>query len=268
MSNAPEKIVIVTGGARGVGRRIAHRLARTGGRVYICDVNESAAASAAHDLRTEGLDVRSYKVDLSAEDAPQGMVRHVMGVEGRLDVLVNNAQSKLRRSFLDETTDSWQAGLAVTLNAAFFASQEAARSMRGTGGGVVVNIASVAAFLATHESPAYHVAKAGLVQLTRYLAVACGPLGVRVNCICPGFIVQEEHRGRFLAEDNARYRGLATYCQPTGAVGDSDDVAECAAFLCSDQSRFVNGQAIILDGGATIQEQFSLLHAHAAQKPR
>jgi NAD(P)-dependent dehydrogenase (short-subunit alcohol dehydrogenase family) len=131
--------------------------------------------------------------------------------------------------------------------------------MSGRSGGAIVNISSVAGFMATHESPAYHAVKAGLIQLTRYLAVSAGPAGVRVNCVCPGFIVQDEHRARFDASDNAAYRKDAKAIHPLGQVGTADDVAQAVLFLSSPQASFVNGHVLVLDGGATLIEQFGLL---------
>jgi NAD(P)-dependent dehydrogenase (short-subunit alcohol dehydrogenase family) len=100
--------------------------------------------------------------------------------------------------------------------------------------------------------------------MTRYLAVAGGQFGVRANCICPGFVVQDEHQARFTGADNAGYRETANMLHPLQSTGTSDDVAELALFLCSDRARFVSGEAVVLDGGASVQEQFSLVRRLSA----
>jgi NAD(P)-dependent dehydrogenase (short-subunit alcohol dehydrogenase family) len=260
-----DAVVVVTGGARGIGKNIALEFARRGSRVHVCDRDGSALAATAKEFRALGHEIAQLSLDLAEPGAAGRMVQEVVRKAGRIDVLVNNAQSTVRKAFLDETDESWDAGMTVTLKAAFFAAQEATRAMSKSGGGAIVNIGSVAAFLATHESPVYHAAKAGLVQITRYLAVEAGKVGVRVNCVSPAFIVQDEHQGRFTAEQNAAYREMVNHCHPLGAPGRSDQVAQAVAFLCAPQSAFVNGQNIVLDGGATVQDQFCLLRDFTAR---
>jgi NAD(P)-dependent dehydrogenase (short-subunit alcohol dehydrogenase family) len=253
------KVVAVTGAARGIGRNIAARFAAAGAQVYLCDVDADLGRKAADALRAKKLKAEFVAADLSTASGATSMISGIASKAGRLDVLVNNARAGKAAALLDETEASWDLGMSVTLKGAFFASQQAVRVMSSHGGGAILNIGSVAAHLATHESPAYHAAKAGLVQLTRYLAAAAGAAGVRANCICPGFIVQDEHRARYDGAPNAAYRAAAEAMHPLRKVGSSDDVAELALFLCSDRARFVSGEVVVLDGGATIQEQFSLL---------
>ena len=105
----------------------------------------------------------------------------------------------------------------------------------------------------------YHAAKAGLQQITRYLAVAAGPYNVRVNSLLPGLIIQERHHTKFNASDNEAYQKLATIYQPLGEVGDEKDVAEAVLYLCSERAKYVSGISLVIDGGATVQEQFGML---------
>ena len=255
-----ERVVAVTGAARGIGRNIARSFARQGARVVLCDIDERGGVETRDQFRTEGWLAEFEHVNLSEKGAPQAMIREIANQWGRVDVLVNNARSGSRRTLIEETEDTWDAGLAVTLKAAFFASQAVIALMKDIGGASIVNMSSVAALVACNESPAYHIAKAGMLQMTRYLAAFAGPFGIRVNAVLPGFIVQDEHRGRYAQEDNREYREIAEFCHPVGRIGSSDDVANTVTFLCSPQASFISGQALVVDGGAIVNEQTGLLY--------
>lgn len=254
------KVVAVTGAARGIGKNIAARFAREGAKVVVCDLNAQGGGKAAADIGAQFLEV-----DLAKRGSPQEMVRAVVAKWGRLDVLVNNARSGERAAPFAETEEGWDVLMSVTLRAAFFASQEAVLAMSKTGGGVIVNVGSIAAEMVCAESPAYHIAKAGLEQMTRWFAVESGARGVRVNAVLPGFIVQDEHRARYDRQDNAEYRRLAEFCHPAGRVGTSDEVAEAVLFLASPGAGFITGECLVIDGGSTLQEQFGLLHRFSRQ---
>lgn len=257
------QVALVTGARRGMGKNIARALGREGATVVVADIDEASGLAARDELRAQGMAAEFVGVDLRESGMAQAMVRGVVETLGRLDVLVNNARAGRRTGLDDETEETWEDGIAVTLRAAFFASQEAIRTMARKGGGSIVNIGSIAALLATQESPIYHIAKAGMVQMTRYLAAQGGAARVRVNAVLPGFIVQDEHRARYEAADNQRYREMAEFCHPGGRVGTADDVAQAVLFLCSPEASFISGQYLVVDGGATLREQFGLLHAFA-----
>lgn len=253
------KIVAVTGGTRGIGKNIACAFGREKAFVIICGIDEHEGRAVMSELRKHGMSVEFLGVDLRQKGAPQAMVQQIVKRWKRLDILVNNACSKRRISLLEENEDTWEEGISVTLRAAFFASQEAIRRMSKMGGGSIVNISSIAALLVCHESPVYHIAKAGLLQMTRYLAAHAGIHKVRVNAVLPGFIVKDEDRGRYLKDDNKQYRQKAEFCHPLGHVGKTDDVANAVLFLCSQKASFISGQCLSIDGGLTLQEQSSLL---------
>ncbi len=252
------KVAIITGGARGIGKNIAFAFGREGAHVAIVDINIDNGMLTKDELAGKGISVSFHHTDLSLKGAAINMVQEVVREYGRLDILVNNAGSGKRRDLLEEDEDSWEEGISVTLKAAFFASQEAIRNMSKTGGGNIINISSVAALVACHKSPIYHIAKAGMLQMTRYLAVCSGKYGIRVNAILPGFIVQDEHLARYEKDDNKNYRRIAGFCHPVGHVGSSDDVANAALFLCSPDAAFITGHGLTIDGGLIIQEQSDL----------
>ena len=259
------KVVVVTGGARGMGLSIARRFVSAGAHVWIADINREGGERAKADLATAGGRVEFVATDLASISEVRAMIEAAAKSTGRLDVLVHNARAGKRLGLQEETEENWELATSVGVKAAFFAAQAAVQVMARKGGGSIVNIASVAGVLATNESASYHVAKAGLLQLTRYLAVAAGPLGVRVNAVLPGLIVQNDHRERFESPANAWYRDIAALYQPLGEVGAESDVAEAVAFLCSRSAAYISGASLVVDGGATVQEQFGMLIRHAAE---
>lgn len=243
------KVVLITGGARGIGAVIAREFAKHGAVVYVCDVNSPEVSNPG---------VKFLNQDLSQYGAAQKLIDIVVRDAGRLDALVNNARSGGKAGFLNESEEQWAQTLSVTLNAAHFATQHAVRKMAESGGGSIVNICSVASVLACHESPSYHAAKAALLQMTKYSALHAGQFGVRVNAVLPGFIVQDVHRNKFDSADNERYRSVANYCHPLGRVGESSEVADAVIFLCSKSAKFITGQALVIDGGLSIQDPSTL----------
>jgi NAD(P)-dependent dehydrogenase (short-subunit alcohol dehydrogenase family) len=255
-----DSVVVVSGSARGIGRNIARAFGAEGARVAICDIDQEQGRSTEAEFRQQGIAADFFCVDLSQRGEPQAMIRQSANKYGRLDVLVNNAVSGSKRlELLEEDEDTWDQGMSVTLKATYFASQEAIRVMSQAGGGKIVNISSVAGLLVCSESPHYHIAKAGLLQMTRYLAANAGRYGICVNAVLPGFIVQDEHRERYAGNDNQRYREIAEFCHPLGQVGTSDDIAKAVMFLCSSDASFLTGQCLIVDGGLILQEQSGLV---------
>jgi NAD(P)-dependent dehydrogenase (short-subunit alcohol dehydrogenase family) len=259
------QVVVITGGARGIGKNIARAFGLQGATVVICDIASDNGELAAAELSGSGIRAHYLQIDLLKTGAVAGLVGEIMQRHGRIDVLVNNAKAGQRRNFLEETPENWDMAMNVILQSAFFAAQAVVPAMKQGGGGSIVNICSVLGALcgqAGAESPGYHVAKAGLMHLTRYLAVHAGPHQVRVNCVAPGFIVQDEHQARYRQADNSGYREKAEFCHPVGQVGCSDDVAKAVLYLCDPASTFITGQCLTVDGGLTLQEPSGVVFAY------
>lgn len=252
-------VILVTGAACGIGLAIARRFAEKGSHVLIADINEEQGINATKELRLLGFVADFICIDLSRPGGASTMIDLALQLTGRIDVLINNARAGQRVDLLAETEDNWNLALSVGLTSAFFASQSTIRYMSNHGGCRIVNVGSVAGTQVTLESPSYHASKAGLVHLTRYLAVAGGPHGARVNCVLPGLIIQERHLSRFDSVNNEAYRLLAADYQPSGQVGTESDVANAVLYFCDHLSQFVSGTCLSLDGGATCQEPFGLL---------
>jgi NAD(P)-dependent dehydrogenase (short-subunit alcohol dehydrogenase family) len=230
--------VLVTGAASGIGREIAERFAREGARVTGFDREG--------DVAIHG-DVRS---PADVERA----VEQVVASEGRIDVLVNSAGVREIGDVYTMATEEWDNVIAVNLSGTFYCCQAAARRMRESGGGVIVNISSVGGLIGLARRPAYTAAKHGVIGLTKSLARDLGPAGIRVNAICPG-LIRTPLTERYFADD-AFEEGLQTVV-PQGRVGLAADVADAALYLASDQSAYVNGVALTVDGGWLAEKSFA-----------
>jgi NAD(P)-dependent dehydrogenase (short-subunit alcohol dehydrogenase family) len=238
------QVALVTGAGRGIGAAIARALSESGAAVAVNDIDGGSAQRTAEAL---GERARSYPADVSDPDTVRELVAAVVADFGRIDILVNNAGIEYKTGVLDTPVDEWQRTLDVNLSAAFYTSQAAGRAMRDQGGGVIVNIASIAGHNIPLPNRASYVAsKAGLIGFTRECAREFAAYGIRVNAVCPGVIETEmTAESRSSSEQMARW--LADI--PQGRLGQPDDVAGLVLFLCSDAAGYLTGQAINVDGG-------------------
>jgi NAD(P)-dependent dehydrogenase (short-subunit alcohol dehydrogenase family) len=233
-----QRVALVTGAASGIGRAIAERFAAEGARVSGFD--------RAGDVTYHG-DVRS---PADVDD----VVGRVVAAEGRIDVLVCSAGVREIGDVYTMPPDEWDNVIAVNLSGTFYCCQAAARRMRESGGGAIVNLSSVGGLIGLARRPAYTAAKHGVVGLTKSLARDLGPAGIRVNAICPG-LIRTPLTEQYFADD-AFEEGLRTVV-PQGRVGVADDVADAALYLASDQSAYVNGIALTVDGGWLAEKSFA-----------
>ena len=237
------KIALVTGGARGIGFAIAKAFAAEGAAPVIADINEEGAREAAASL--EANDAMGLAVDVADQASVAATMEAILSRHGRLDILVNNAGIGGNTPFLDITLAEWNRTLAINLTGAFLVAQAAAREMAKRRSGKIVNIASLSGQRGGHGRAAYGSAKAGLDLLTKVMAVELAEHGINVNAIAPGAI--ETEMAKF-AHDGAT-RAAYGYLIPMTRYGTPEEIADAAVFLCSDESRYVHGHTLNVDGG-------------------
>jgi len=241
------RVALVTGGGRGIGREIALELARAGADVAVNYHGESARAQATVDeITTLGVRALTVGADVGDASAVQRMVEEVTAALGFLDILVNNAGVQTWTPFLDVTESEWDLVIRTNLKGTFLCTQAAARAM--SRGGAVVNIGSGCNKVPFPGLVAYTASKGGIEMLTKVAAVELAPKRIRVNCVAPGAV--EIERTRLEVDDYAGIWGAAT---PLGRVGQPEDIARTVRFMVSDDSAFITGQTIWVDGGLFTQ---------------
>jgi NAD(P)-dependent dehydrogenase (short-subunit alcohol dehydrogenase family) len=242
-----DKVALVTGAGRGIGRAIALGLAQAGACVAVNDLDVSLAEASAAHLATQGYPAAAFPADVADVQPVSALVSAVLDRWGRLDILVNNAGVEPHGPLLDFSQADWQRTLDVNLTGAFLTSQAAGRVMRAQGGGVIVNIGSIAGrAFGLRNRAAYVASKMGLLGLTRECAREYAAYNIRVNAVCPGVIITEM-TAHLRADEAMMRKWLADI--PQGRLGEPEDVVGPVVFLCSDAARYITGQAINVDGG-------------------
>lgn len=246
------KAGIVTGAAQGFGLATSERLAEQGARVLMVDVNALVLAEAAATLRARGLEVRTHAADVADEAQVEGMIAAGKAGFGRIDFLHQNAAVQVEKTLLDTTVADWDRLMAVNVRSMFLGARAVISGMLAQGGGAIVNSASVLALSADEMLAAYTASKHAVLGLTRAIA-ATGSFargGVRCNCICPGDIRTPMVARYFAALPDPEAAEAATAAHyPIGRIAEPQEMADVVAFLVSDLSRFVNGAALVADGG-------------------
>jgi NAD(P)-dependent dehydrogenase (short-subunit alcohol dehydrogenase family) len=256
MPRFTDRVAIVTGGAMGIGGATARRLAAEGARVLVVDIAPDGGAQNVETIRGSGGTAESLQCDVSTEAGVQAMVERAVSLWSRLDIVVNNAYALERIGRMDAVNvpeQEWDHGMNVGLKAMYRAARFAVPHLRAAGGGAIVNMSSVHGLLNEPGQLVYETLKAGVIGLTRQLAVEYGPDGIRVNAICPGHIVTERMVGRWSEHPETLRYFVEQY--PLRRTGTPEDIASSIAFLCSDEASFITGQALVVDGGLSIQLQ-------------
>jgi NAD(P)-dependent dehydrogenase (short-subunit alcohol dehydrogenase family) len=246
------KVAIVTGGGRGIGRAIAKRFAAEGAKVVIAQRDGPSGERTRQEIEQAGGAVLFVETDIARREAVEHLVRETVQHFGRIDILVNNAAMMGGSGpFLEATQEAWDSMLATSLTGVFMCSQAAARVMARGGGGSILNVTSSTAFIPQPEACAYGAAKGGVEILTRSMATDLAPFNIRVNAIAPGPI-----QSRSPDDEPPRPTGATLL----GRMGLPKEVAEVALFFASDESSFVTGQSLCVDGGLLVNA-YSLYNA-------
>ena len=245
------KVAIVTGGNGGIGLGMARGLASHGAKIVVAGRNHEKNDRAIAELRALGTQAEAVAVDITDEASCLILVATTLQRFGRIDVLVNNAGTNVRKAPEDLTLDEWRLVLDTNLTSAFILSKAVYHHMKAQGGGKIINTGSMMSLFGSSFAAAYSASKGGIVQLTKSLALSWAPVNIQVNAILPGWITTELTERAQIEVPGLYERVLSRI--PTGRWGDWDDMAGIAVFLASAASDYVTGTAIPVDGGFAAQ---------------
>jgi 3-oxoacyl-[acyl-carrier protein] reductase len=257
-----DKVAVVTGAGRGIGRAIAVAYASQGARVVVSDRDQDAAGETARGIAAQGGAVVAVRADVAIESDVDALMASTIGRFGIPDILVSNAGIGFHRALLDLGLDDWERVLRVNLTGTFLCVQRAARAMSERRSGSIIVIGSTSGQRGAAARSAYGASKAGVMQLMRIAAVELGPLGVRVNAIAPGPITTPLSSSRHTDEQRRAYLERI----PMGRYGEAPEVAAAALFLASPESSYITGHVLNVDGGmneAGLMFDLSRIRTHA-----
>ena len=253
MPGSKAKVALVTGASLGVGAGIARALARAGFNLVVTATRRAHLAATLANIEMQGVQVTPIALDLRSDASITRAFEEAVAAHGQLDVLVNNAGAVLRKSALDVTRDEWRSVMEINLAGTFFFSQRMGRHLVDVQRpGCIINITSTHGLVGFATRSVYGISKAGIIQMTRMLAIEWAQYGIRVNAIAPGRVdSQSPARAENLADPN--YMKMVMARVPLGRSATVEEVAAAVCFLASEEAAYITGQTLVLDGGLTSQ---------------
>jgi NAD(P)-dependent dehydrogenase (short-subunit alcohol dehydrogenase family) len=252
MDRVKDKVAVVTGAAGGIGRTAALLLAAEGAKVVVTDLDESGIEKVAGEIGGRGGKAAFVRHDVTREADWEKAIHTAVSEFGRLDVLVNSAGVIIYKKIEDTSLEEWRWLMGVNLDGVFLGTKCAIAAMKKYGGGSIINIASTAGLIGNPDASAYHASKGGVRLFSKAAAIECSKAGygynIRVNSIYPGVI--ETRMADALKKDENKYRTALSW-HPIGHFGEPQDVAYGVLYLASDESKFLTGSELVIDGGWT-----------------
>jgi 3(or 17)beta-hydroxysteroid dehydrogenase len=252
MNRVAGKVAIVTGGAGGLGKAHALLLAKEGARVVVTDTDDAQGKKVADEINKQGGEAIFIRHDVSKEIEWNRVISETLEQFGKLDILVNNAGVNLWKKIEDTSLEEWRWLMSVNLDGVFLGTKYAMGAMKRSGGGSIINISSVAGIVGTLDTSAYHASKGGVRIFTKAAALECSKAGydynIRVNSVHPG-VIKTRMVEELLNDEEKRKTALSWH--PIGHFGEPEDVANGVLYLASDESKFITGAELVIDGGWT-----------------
>ena len=244
-----DRVVVVTGAASGIGRASAQEFAREGARVVVGDINMAKAEETAQHIKAAGGEATAIQVDVADSASVRELVKRTLEAFSAVHVLLNNAAIQVNKTVEDTTAEEWNREIGVNLGGVFLCSKYLLPHLRKTRG-TIINMASVNGFFVEPMCAGYCATKGGIIALTKAMAIDHGKDGIRVNCICPGYIDAGLAWGYFEAQpDPTAARSAAGKLHALRRIGTAEEVGRVAVFLASDDASFMTGSVVSVDGG-------------------
>lgn len=254
MGRVEGKVALVTGGALGLGQAAAQMLAREGAKVVVTDVNVEEGKKTVEGISANGGEAIFVRHDASSEDDWKGALQTTLDTYGRLDILVNNAGIGFLANVEETTLEDWRKTQSVNLDGVFLGTKYGIEAMRKSGGGSIINLSSIEGLVGDPDLAAYNASKGGVRLFSKSAALHCArqKYGIRINTVHPGYIWTPMVEAVSQGTDTEKYQALVDL-HPIGRLGEPDDIAYGILYLASDESKFVTGSELVIDGGYTAQ---------------